>query len=76
MGLGWPKLSGFPATPYFNNLINENAVDAGVYAFKLSSSGAELFLGGTNTNLYTGSFNWVPVTVQVRFSRVHAGFLF
>lgn len=68
MGLAWPQLSAFSATPFFNTLISEKAVDSGTFGFKLSSSGAELFLGGTNSALYTGSFNWIPVTTKVCIS--------
>ncbi|KAF9520575.1 hypothetical protein BS47DRAFT_1311535 [Hydnum rufescens UP504] len=64
MGLAFPSLSSYPATPFFNTLIEERVVSAGQFAFKLASSGSSLFLGGADSSLYTGSINWNPVTVQ------------
>ena len=65
MGLAFPSLSSFPATPYFNTLIREGAVSAGQFGFKLASSGSSLFLGGADSRLYKGAINWNPVTQQV-----------
>lgn len=36
----------------------------GVFSFRLASSGAELYLGGTNPNKYTGAITYTPVTQQ------------
>lgn len=41
--------------PPFNSAITQGKVTAGVFAFKLASSGSALFLGGTDTSKYTGS---------------------
>jgi len=40
-------------------------VTSPVFGIKLASNGSELFLGGTNSKLYTGNFTWVPLTNQV-----------
>ena len=49
----------------FQNLISEGVVTEPVFGLKLATSGSELFLGGTNTSLYTGDFTWVPLTNAV-----------
>ena len=47
--------------PFFNTAISEGAVDEGVFGFKLASSGSELYLGGTNSDLYSGSLEYHDV---------------
>lgn len=64
MGFAYPALSAFPTTPFFNNLVNAGVVDGGQFSFYLNSTGSELYLGGANSLLYTGDFNWNEVTVQ------------
>ncbi|KAF8553161.1 acid protease [Imleria badia] len=64
MGMAFPSLSAYPATPFFNTLIEQGVVDAGQFSFKLADSGSSLFLGGADTSLYTGPINWNPVTQQ------------
>jgi cathepsin D len=52
LGLAFPSLSTFPADPLFQTLVSENKVSDAVFSFQLSSSGGELFIGGTNEALY------------------------
>ena len=65
MGLAFESISRFNASPVFQTLISEGVLDSPVFGFKLATSGSELFLGGTNSNLYTGKFTWVPLTKRV-----------
>jgi cathepsin D len=65
MGLAFQSLSKYNATPVFQNLISGGVVTSPVFGIKLASNGSELFLGGTNSKLYTGDFTWVPLTNQV-----------
>jgi len=62
MGLAFPNISSFPATPFFNTLIRERKVASQMFSFYLAETGSELFLGGSNRARYTGRFNWNPVT--------------
>jgi len=62
MGLAFPSLSSFRATPFFNTLILQKKVAAQMFSFYLAETGSELFLGGVNQRRYTGSFNWRKVT--------------
>jgi hypothetical protein len=65
MGLGFQSISEYNAPPLFQTLIAEGVVTSPVFGFKLATSGSELFLGGTNSALYTGGFTWVPLTAEV-----------
>ena len=65
MGLAFESISKFNASPVFQTLISEGVLDSPVFGFKLATSGSELFLGGTNSNLYTGGFTWVPLSNEV-----------
>ncbi|KAH7906840.1 acid protease [Hygrophoropsis aurantiaca] len=64
MGMGFPQISDFNANPFFQTLVADGVVTEAVFSFKLARSGSELFLGGTNTDLYTGDFTFVPVTTE------------
>jgi hypothetical protein len=46
------------------SLYQQGVVSSGQFAFKLTSSGAELSLGTLDTNAYTGSVTYTPVTQQ------------
>lgn len=41
--------------------VEQNAVEIGQFAFKLTENGSELYIGGTDTSLYTGSIEFHPV---------------
>jgi cathepsin D len=66
MGMAFANISAFGAIPVVQTLIAEGQVSDPVFAFKLASSGSELRIGGVNTALYTGSFTYTPITLQVR----------
>jgi cathepsin D len=65
MGLAFQSLSKYDAPPMFQTLISEGVVTTQVFGLKLAPSGAELFIGGTNSALYTGDFTWLPLTSEV-----------
>jgi cathepsin D len=66
MGLAWEQLSVYGANGFFQTLVAEGKVTSSVFGFKLATSGSELYLGGVDTSLYTGSVTWTPVTQEVR----------
>jgi hypothetical protein len=66
LGLGFQSVSKYNATPFFINLIAQGIVSNPVYGVRLANEGSELFLGGTNRDLYQGDFTYVPVTKEVR----------
>ncbi|GLB33562.1 putative peptidase A1 family protein [Lyophyllum shimeji] len=61
MGMAFPQISNFPANPVFQTLIAENKTTARQFAFKLTNSGSELFLGGANNSQFIGSLSINPV---------------
>jgi cathepsin D len=66
MGMAFESISVYGASPTFQTLISQGEVTSPVFGFKFDTSGSELFLGGTNSALYTGDFTWVPLTSEVR----------
>ncbi|KAI9059506.1 acid protease [Trametes sanguinea] len=64
LGLGLTALSSMKKDPFFVTAVKQNAVQEGVFAFKLGQSGSELYIGGTNSRLYTGSIEYHDVTTD------------
>jgi cathepsin D len=64
MGMGFQSISEYNAPPVVQTLVKTGMTTEPVFAFKLSDSGAELTIGGTNNALYTGAFTAVPVTQE------------
>ena len=65
MGLAFQSISRYNASPVFQTLISEGAVTSEVFGLKLAKSGSELLLGGTNSELFTGNFTWLPLANEV-----------
>jgi cathepsin D len=66
MGMAFQSISVYDAPPPFQTLISQGVVTSPVFGFKFAASGSsELFLGGTNSALYTGEFTWVPLLYEV-----------
>ncbi|KAM6489787.1 acid protease [Amanita muscaria] len=55
LGLAFPALSNLNQNPFFNTAFSQGAVASNSFGFKLAASGSELYLGGANSNLYSGS---------------------
>ncbi|KAH7907902.1 aspartic peptidase domain-containing protein [Hygrophoropsis aurantiaca] len=64
MGMAFQSISDYNASPFFQTLVDGDAVVAPTFAFKLAQNGSELFLGGHNPALYQGDFTYVPVTKE------------
>ena len=63
--MGFQAISQYNAPPLFQMLIAQKKTTQPVFAFKLATIGSELYLGGVNNALYTGSFTYVRVSRQV-----------
>ncbi|KAF9224145.1 acid protease [Gyrodon lividus] len=63
LGMAFSAASTFYANTVLENLIATREADEGVFALSLASSGAELYIGGTNPAMYTGEFAYTPVIV-------------
>jgi cathepsin D len=68
MGMAFESISEYGANSVFQTLVSQGAVPEPVFAFKLASSGSELYVGGVNSALYRGPFTYLPVTKQVSTS--------
>ncbi|KAI0785249.1 aspartic peptidase domain-containing protein [Abortiporus biennis] len=64
LGMGYQTISQYNTPPFFQTLVSEKKPTQPVFAFKLATSGSELFLGGVNMDLYTGPITYTTVTHQ------------
>ncbi|VDB83061.1 unnamed protein product [Peniophora sp. CBMAI 1063] len=62
LGMAFKSLSDYNANPFFQTLISQGTVSSSVFGFKLASSGSSLYLGGTDSSLYSGSFTYVSLS--------------
>uniref|UniRef100_A0A8I5T4U4 pepsin A n=1 Tax=Pongo abelii TaxID=9601 RepID=A0A8I5T4U4_PONAB len=61
------SISSSGATPVFDNIWNQGLVSQDLFSVYLSAddkSGSVVIFGGIDSSYYTGSLNWVPVTVE------------
>lgn len=70
MGMAYQSISDYNSPPLFQTLVAQCQVTQPRFAFELAESGAELYLGGTNPELYKGFFTYVPVTDEVSLKRL------
>ncbi|KAI0699923.1 acid protease [Cerioporus squamosus] len=64
LGMGLPGLSNLKGTPFFSSAVQQGGVKEGSFAFKLAKSGSELFVGGTNSEFYTGDIEFHSVVSE------------
>ncbi|KAH7919522.1 acid protease [Leucogyrophana mollusca] len=62
LGLAFESISDYNANPVFQTLVAQRKVSNPEFAFKLAQTGSELYLGGTNRQLYNGEFTYVGVS--------------
>ncbi|CCM02235.1 uncharacterized protein FIBRA_04315 [Fibroporia radiculosa] len=70
MGMAWPALSQLDANPFFWTAIDQGAVSEGVFGFYLSSGTSELYLGGTDTQYYSGDIEYHDLTSSSGFWQI------
>jgi cathepsin D len=63
--LAFPVISNNQQDPFFNTATKQGAVSQSVFGFKLASQGSELFLGGTNNNLFSGDLEFHEVDSSI-----------
>jgi cathepsin D len=59
--LAFPSISRIGKATFFLNAILQRKVPSGIFGFYLAQNGSELHLGGTNSDLYSGSIEYHPV---------------
>ncbi|KAJ7206535.1 acid protease [Mycena pura] len=67
LGLAFPAISNLKQNPFFVSADGQGTVDANQFAFKLASSGSNLFLGGTDDSLFSGDIEFHPVDSSTGF---------
>ncbi|KAJ7584093.1 acid protease [Mycena floridula] len=70
LGLAFPDISNLGENPFFNTANEDGTVDENVFGFYLASSGSELYLGGTDEDLYSGSIEYHDVDTSTGFWQI------
>jgi cathepsin D len=65
LGLAFPAALRFGVEPLFGLLIRQNSEMIRTFSLKLTPSGAELYVGGANSELYKGDIAYARVTTPV-----------
>ncbi|KAH9944776.1 aspartic peptidase domain-containing protein [Amylocystis lapponica] len=73
MGMAFQAISSLGAVPYFFNAVQQNAVSQGVFSFKLAGSGSELYIGGTDSSLYTGDIEYHSLSSNEGYWQIGSG---
>lgn len=63
--MGFPSISGYGSTPVFDTLVAQGVLPSNYFGL----CPTELYIGGTNSQLYQGKFTYVPVTQEVRLCK-------
>ncbi|KAF8265089.1 acid protease [Lactarius quietus] len=64
LGMGHESLLTIGTSTVFQTLVSQGQVSNPEFGFYFAESGSELYIGGTNEEHYTGSFAYMPVTVE------------
>jgi cathepsin D len=56
--MAFPSISQLKQNPFFFTAESQGRVAANEFAFKLSQTGSELFLGGTDSSKFTGNIEY------------------
>ncbi|OBZ78061.1 Aspartic protease [Grifola frondosa] len=73
LGLAFPAISNLRHNPFFFTAVQQGTAPQGVFAFKLASSGSELYVGGTDSKLYTGDIEYHDVSSSDGFWQIGGG---
>ncbi|RPD62690.1 acid protease [Lentinus tigrinus ALCF2SS1-7] len=73
LGLALPAISNLGHDPFFFTAVSQETAPQGVFSFKLSQSGSELFIGGTNEDLYTGDIEYHDLSSSNGFWQIGGG---
>ncbi|KAF9219073.1 Asp-domain-containing protein [Gyrodon lividus] len=61
MGMAFQAISVYNQSPVSLTLVTQGQTDEPVFAFGLTDFDAELYIGGTNPDMYIGDFSWASV---------------
>ncbi|KAF9219390.1 acid protease [Gyrodon lividus] len=64
LGMAFQSISRLNQRPFFQTLISQDQIEEPMFAFSLATPRPEIYLGGTNPDMYTGDFTWAPIIQQ------------
>ncbi|KAF9219024.1 acid protease [Gyrodon lividus] len=67
LGMAFQSISALDQSPFFQTLVSQDQTVEPVFAFSFAAPTPELYLGGTNPDMYTGDFAWAPVIQQAHW---------
>ncbi|EMD33591.1 hypothetical protein CERSUDRAFT_117693 [Gelatoporia subvermispora B] len=70
LGMAYPGISNLKQSPFFNTAFSQKKAANNVFAMKLAKTASELYIGGTNSALYTGSIEYHPLSTSNRFWQI------
>lgn len=59
-----------PQNPFFNTAFKQGTAKTNMFGFKLASSGSELYIGGSDSSLYSGSLEYHKLTSSSGFWQI------
>jgi cathepsin D len=62
MGLAFSSISSIGAPTFIENLASQGIVPSAIFSMYLAPNGSELYLGGTNSSLYSGNITYSNLT--------------
>ncbi|KAL4617961.1 gastricsin-like [Arapaima gigas] len=77
LGLSYPTISAGQQTPVMDSMIQQNLLQADMFAFYLSGNeqqGSEVAFGGVDNTKYQGQIYWTPVTAETYWQIGISGF--
>jgi cathepsin D len=80
LGMAYQNISADGVVPVFYNMVTQNLVAEKLFSVWLSKNpqgenGGSLILGGTDSSLYTGSINYVPLIAETYWQFTMGDFL-
>ena len=76
MGLAYQSLSSIHEPPFVNSAKEQGSIKDSVFGFKMAKSGSELYIGGTDTSLYTGDLEYHDIVGSTGYWQIGGGALF
>ncbi|KAI1794916.1 protease [Ganoderma leucocontextum] len=70
LGLAFPAISNLGHNPFFFTAVSQKTAKQGAFSFKLGHSGSELYIGGTNSQLYSGTIEYHKVSTANGFWQI------
>ncbi|KAJ3963882.1 protease [Lentinula raphanica] len=73
LGMGYSTLSNLNAPTFFETAVKQGAVPSPEFSFFLSTNGSELYIGGTNSEHYTGDIEFHDVNTTPGYWKLTNG---